>query len=176
MVKKKQEINLEKVSVVKCKSYKQKEVDNAVSKALKLIGFDAKNLKGKSVLIKPNILGSYEKHMQIAITTNPALVAAVCKILKKGGCKRIYIGESSFMGTDVAFKKSGIEKIARKYSVGKKPIIFEQTKLIDVKDSSAKVLKKFPVSELIGKVDFIINMPKMKTHSLARATLGIKNL
>jgi uncharacterized protein (DUF362 family) len=169
----KQEIG--KVAVVKCNSYKQGKVDKAVSKALKLIGFDFSKYKGKTVLIKPNILGSYKKSMQKAITTNPALVEGVCKILKRNKCK-IYIGESSFMSTGVAFKTSGIERVCKKYAVNGKPFIFEQNKLMDVRDSKAKILKKFPMSRILKKVDLIINMPKMKTHSLAHVTLGIKNL
>lgn len=173
MVKCKQEI--EKVAVVKCNSYEKSKLDKAVVKALKLIDFDFRDYKGKKVLIKPNIVGGYTKAKQKAITTNPDLIEAVCKILKKAGCK-IYIGESSFMLTDISFKKSGIEKVAKKYSVKKKPTIFEQEKLIRIKDSNAKVLKNFPVAKIMKEVDLIINMPKMKTHSLARVTLGIKNL
>lgn len=162
-----------KVAVVKCNSYQQKKVDKAITNALNLINFKFK--KGMKVLIKPNILGSYSKDRQEAITTNPSLVEAVCKILKKNDCK-IYIGESSFMGTDVAFKKSGIEKVVKKYTYNKKPIIFEQEKLKNVSDSGAKILKKFPIAKIVREVDLIINMPKMKTHSLAQVTLGIKNL
>lgn len=166
----------EKVSVVKCSSYNQKKVDKAISKSLKLIGFDFSQYKGKKVLIKPNVLGSYTKKRQKAITTNPSLVNAVCKILKKVGVKKIYIGDSSFMGTPTAFKKSGLEKVAKKYSVDKEPLIFEQDDLVKVKDSKAKILKDFPISKKASKADLIINMPKMKTHSLAQVTLGIKNL
>ncbi|MBD3247289.1 DUF362 domain-containing protein [Candidatus Pacearchaeota archaeon] len=170
----KQEI--EKVFVVKCNSYNQKKVDKAVSKALKSIGFNAKDYKGKKVLIKPNVLGSFTKEKQKAITTHPSLVKAVCKILKKAGVKKIFIGDSSFMGTPKAFKKSGIEKVAKQYSVDKKPLIFEQDKLVKIKDSKAKILKDFPISKKASNADLIINMPKMKTHSLAQVTLGIKNL
>lgn len=162
-----------KVSVVKCNSYEQRKVDKAVAKSLDLIDFKFK--KGIKVLIKPNILGSYKANRQKLITTNPALVEAVCKILKKNKCK-IYIGESSFMKTDVAFKSSGIERVAKKYAVGGKAMVFEQEKLMDVKDSSAKILKKFPIAKIVKQVDLIIDMPKMKTHSLAQVTLGIKNL
>lgn len=163
----------EKVAVVECTSYDQKKVDKAVSKALNLIDFKFK--KCSKILIKPNILGSYTKDKQKAITTNPALIEAVCKILKKNNCK-IYIGESSFMGTNIAFKKSGIERIAKKYCVKGKPTIFEQEKLIKIKDPKAKILKKFPIANIVKKMDLIIDMPKMKTHSLAQVTLGIKNL
>lgn len=171
--KKKCKIPIAKVSVVKCNSYKQNKVDKVVKKCLDLIDFKFK--KGMSVLIKPNILGSYKPNRQKAITTNPALVEAVCKILKKNKCK-IYIGESSFMNTDVAYQSSGIDKVAKKYCVNKKPIIFEQEKLRYIKDSSAKILKKFPIAKIVKQVDLIIDMPKMKTHSLTQVTLGIKNL
>ncbi len=165
---------IKEVSVVKCKDYSQKKIDEAVSKALKLIEFNPENYRNKKILIKPNILGSYEKN-QIAITTHPSVVRAVCKIFKKVNAK-IYIGESSFMNTDKAFKKSGIEKIAKEYSFNKKPIIFEQEKLIKIHDNKSKILKTFPIAEIVKKVDLIVNIPKMKTHSLARVTLGIKNL
>jgi uncharacterized protein (DUF362 family)/Pyruvate/2-oxoacid:ferredoxin oxidoreductase delta subunit len=162
-----------KVAVVKCSSYDQKKVDKAIARALKLIDYKFK--RGMKVLIKPNILGTFSKSRQKLITTNPVLVDAVCKILKKAGCK-IYIGESSFMKTDVAFKTSGIEKVAKKYAVKGKPIIFEQEKLVKIRDSKGKILKNFPVAKIVKSADLIINMPKMKTHSLAHVTLGIKNL
>jgi len=164
-----------KVSVVKCINYDQSKVDKAVQKALKLIDADSMLKKGMKVLIKPNILGSYTPKKQHAITTHPAVIAAVCKILKKHKCK-IYIGESSFMGTSAAFVNSGIGKVAKKYAVGGKPIVFEQEKLVYIKDPKAKVLKRFPIAKLVKDVDLIINMPKMKTHSLAQVTLGMKNL
>ena len=157
------------VAVLSCRSYKQSEVDAAVRKAIELIGFEFE--RGMTVLLKPNILGTYPKN-QFATTTHPAMVTAVCKILKKHGCK-IYIGDSSFAGTEVAMKASGIWAVAKRYGV---PLVFEEQKLKTIKDSSAKVLKSFPIPGIVKKVDLVINMPKMKTHILADVTLGIKNL
>jgi uncharacterized protein (DUF362 family) len=165
----------EKVAVVKCSSYNQEKVDKAISKSLELIGFDFSKYNGKKVLIKPNLVGIFKKETQEAITTHVSLIEAVCKILKKNHCK-IYIGESSFMDTGNTFKKTGIERVAKKYCANKQPIIFEQEKLVYINDSSAKVVKRFPVAEIVKKADLIIDMPKMKTHSLADVTLGIKNL
>ena len=162
-----------KVAVVKCSSYDQKKVDAAIGKALDLIKFDF--CKGMKVLVKPNMVGSFTKEKQLAITTNKSLVEAVCKILRKHKCE-IYIGDSSFMATDVTFRTTGLDKVAKKYAFTKKPTIFEQEKLKTIRDPSARVIRKFPVAKLVKDVDLIINMPKMKTHSLAHATLGIKNL
>jgi len=158
-----------KVSVVKCKTYRAKEVDKAVAKSLRFAGIEIP--KNKDVLIKPNIVGSFKKN-KIAITTHASVVEAVCKLLKKNNCK-IFIGESSFMNTDVAFVDSGIEKVAKKY--GKK-IIFERDELFLKKDRKAKVLKKFHFPRIVEHVDVVINMPKLKTHQLTKFTGGIKNL
>jgi uncharacterized protein (DUF362 family) len=173
--KEKQKQAIEKVAVVKCINYDQSRVDSAVAKAFKLIEAEKMFKPGMKVLLKPNVLGSYTHKKQCAITTNPALITSVCKILKKHKCK-IYIGDSSFMGTSAAMVNSGIEKVAKHYATNKKAMAFEKEKLKKITDYSAKIIKKFPIPKIAKDVDLIINMPKMKTHSLARVTLGIKNL
>lgn len=163
---------VEKVAVLKCSNYNQKNVYKTIERALDLVKFNPINRT--KVMIKPNIVMlSNEKGKQIAITTNNSLIEAVCKFLKKNECK-IYIGESSFMDTLGAMKKTGIDKIAKKYKA--KLVVFEQEKLVYIKDNNAKVLKKFPVAKILKEVDYIIDMPKMKTHTLAHVTLGVKNL
>jgi len=172
MKKKKEEQELAEVSLVKCSSYDKKKVEKAVRKALKLIKFDPKNRT--KVLLKPNIVAlSQDKTKQIAISTHPSIVEAMCKFLKENECK-IYIGESSFMNTDRSFKETGIEKIAKKYKA--KLVIFEQEKLSKIKNPKNKIIKEFPVAKILKDMDYIIDLPKMKTHSLAHITLGIKNL
>jgi len=158
-----------KVAIVKCENYKQPKVDKAIIKVLKLL--DVELPKRKKVLIKPNIVVCNAKN-PTAVLTNPSIVEAVCKILKKYNCK-IYIGESSFMDTDIAFKKSGIERVAKKYG---KLVIFEQDKLLKIKDSKAKILKSFHLSKTLKNADLIINIPKLKTHQLTKYTGAIKNL
>lgn len=159
----------EKVAIVKCSSYKQKEADKAVKQALSLLNVEFK--KGSSVLIKPNVVGCFPRN-QIAITTNPAIVEAVCKILKKAKC-RIYIGDSPFTNPYCAFKDSGLDKIAKKYG---KLVIFEQEKLVKIEDKKAKILKEFEIAKIVKNVDLMIDMPKLKTHTLTRYTGAIKNL
>jgi len=160
---------IETVAVVKCASYDQKKVDKAVEQALKLINF--KLPKNKKVLIKPNVVGKFPK-TQLAATTNPTVIEAVCKILKKNNCK-ISIGDSPFTNPKESFKASGIDKVAKKYG---KLVIFEQDKITEIKDKKAKVLKKFRISKTLNEADLIINMPKLKTHKLTKYTGALKNL
>ncbi len=102
-----------KVSIVECNSYKQREVDRAVESALDEISY--KFQKNLNVLIKPNLLSSYEPEK--AITTHPSVVEAVCKILKRNDCK-ITIAESTGFFTQekhLLFSKTGMEDVAKRY-------------------------------------------------------------
>ncbi len=161
---------MEKVSITKCSSYEQKKVDKAIEKVINLLDF--KFEKNSKVLIKPNIVTTRVKNKK-ATYTQPQIIDAICKILKKNKCK-IFIGESSFMDTDCFFKTSGIEKIAKKNKA--KIIIFEQDKLKKIKNPNNKTIKEFPIAKTLKEMDLVINVPKLKTHILTKYTGAVKNL
>ncbi len=160
------------VSVVKCDSYDEKVVLEKVRESLKLIDFKIE--KGTNVLIKPNALMG--KHPDEAVTTHPSIINAVCEILKENECN-ISIGESAgFMaigGTDYALEKSGIKKVAEKFNA--KIINFDKSGILS-KEIDGKVLSKINIAKPILDADFIINLPKLKTHSLVGYTGAVKNM
>lgn len=158
------------VSVRKCGSYEPDEVYTSIIGGLDDIKFKIK--EGTSVLIKPNILAQNTPDQ--CATTHPAVIEAVCRILKEHNC-RITIGESSAFyqggGTGEGFVTSGIAEVARRY--GAELIPFEATKLRKIE--SGKALNPFYISESPLMHDLVINIPKMKVHRLARYTGAIKN-
>jgi len=155
------------VSIIKCPNYTQENVDKAVAAALKELKFQIK--PNSKVLIKPNILMA--KKPEFAVSTHPSVVEAVCKILKENGCK-IIIAESSGWNTMHGFEVSGIKAVADKYHA--QIIAFENDKIID-KDIYGVVLRQLKITSIIDDVDYIINMPKMKTHMLMKITGAVKN-
>ncbi|MBN2422338.1 DUF362 domain-containing protein [Candidatus Woesearchaeota archaeon] len=161
-----------KVSIVKCESYQQKEVDTAVKKAVDLIGgIDKFVKKGDNVLLKPNLLSanSPDKH----VTTHPGVVEAVIKLVKKAGGK-VYVGDSpgaKFSTLETA-KKCGIYDICKKNKV--RLLEFNNPKLVE--NNKSKVYKKMILEKSILDMDLIINLPKMKTHCLTNITAAVKNL
>src|SRR3972149_7430054 len=65
-----------------------------IRSAVALIGgFDKLKIKGKTVLVKPNVV-SGEKN---PATTNPEVVGAMVKILYEEGAKKVYVGDMSAM-------------------------------------------------------------------------------
>lgn len=153
---------MEKVVIVKCKSYNQKEVDRAVKRILDLLDFPVNEYKGKKILIKPNVLGVYKKNMDAAITN----INVVKSLIKE--FKNAKIGESSITDTEINLRKTGYWQLS--------PIVFEEKKLIKINDKKAKILKNFYLPKPVKEADLVINVPKMKTHTLTKMTGAIKNL
>jgi len=160
-----------KVAIVECKEYKNDEVRSAVSKALDIIGFSIK--PSSTVLIKPNVLRSVTPEK--AVTTHPAVIDAVCTLLERYNCKLI-IGESCGVPErGVSFyERCGIAAVARAH--GAKLISFSSEKLKEVFNDRAVFEKSMLLPEILFDVDLVINIPKLKTHTLMLYTGAVKNL
>jgi len=158
-----------KVSVLRCKEYNLRKVESTIRKSLNLINF--KIPKNKKILLKPNILGHYGGARSKAITTNPIIVKAIAKIFKGN---KLFLGDSSGQpDTDKALQETHIKEIAEK--AGIKVLNFDITKKIQV-NFKGEFLKKQYIPSIVKDADLIINLPKLKTHSLTIYTGAIKNL
>jgi uncharacterized protein (DUF362 family) len=161
---------IERVVLSRCNNYEIKDVEKSIDECIKLLKFDLSKYSGKKVLLKPNVLAPHKPNE--AITTNPVIVEAVCKLLKKYNCK-IFIGDSSFHNTDAALESSGMKELARKYGT---LINFERDGTFLFENKKNKILKKVFLPKIIKEVDLVINLCKLKTHSLTKMTCAIKNL
>ncbi len=140
--------------------------------------------KSKEVYIKVNGI-DFHKHSY----TSPEVVKAVIEYLKEMGAN-VYVMENSTQAnmTRIVFAINGIKEMCEK--TGAKIIYLdeEETKTFEFKGKSSVKddpkgynLKSFRLPLTIVKImenlDSItyINIPKLKTHSMAGVTLGIKN-
>jgi uncharacterized protein (DUF362 family)/Pyruvate/2-oxoacid:ferredoxin oxidoreductase delta subunit len=156
------------VLVLNCPNYLEENVDSAVSKIFKSL--DIKIKPKSKVLIKPNILMA--KKPEEACSTHPSVIDAICKELQKLKCE-IIIGESGGWNTAHGFELSGIKAVGEKYSA--RIAIFENEKSV-TKKIDGKILSELKITSFVDDVDYIINVPKMKTHMLMRLTGAVKNI
>jgi len=163
----KDDFNMSSVSIVRCDDYSQEKVDPAVEKLIENLGGVGNFIKeGSKVLLKPNLLVG--KHPDRAITTHPSIVAAVVKLLKKHNCK-IAIGESPAIETcRSAAMKAGYSSIS-------------DCEIIDFKEcfvvnSPDNLFKDIEIAAEIKNYDYVINLPKVKTHGQMGLSLGVKNM
>jgi uncharacterized protein (DUF362 family) len=130
--------------------------------------------KGNDVIIKPNICNAYHGY-EYAATTNPNVVAALVTLCLDVGAKRVRVMDQPFGGTaERGYKISGIEKGVM--AAGGEMEIMSSMKYRDYEIPEGVDIKKWPVYTDCLETDVLINVPIAKHHSLARLTLGMKNL
>ena len=157
------------VSIVRCTSYAPEGVYNTIKKAYEASG--GFEVKGKTLLIKPNILSGAEPEK--AVCTHPEFVKQAIRFFYDKGAKYIYAGDSpGFQSTDYAGKKSGIKEAV--LDAGAQWTDFSSYS--DLENPEGKLVKRFQAADILKKVDAVVSLPKMKTHQLLYFTGGMKNL
>ena len=168
--------------------YKKQEVANiikTVNKNLNDLDNEIKftdKIKGKKVLIKPNLVAPYYKmgykDDQYPETTDPRVFDAVVSFIKKY-TDNIVIVESSGRGmpTQASFKVAGYDRIAKHHNTGL--VALEEQPLDRYMLPKAHIMKEIYIprifSEVINQKAFYISVPKMKTNLYTGVTLGFKN-
>lgn len=129
---------------------------------------------GANVIIKPNICVDYHTP-EYAATTNPDVVATVVTLCLGAGAKRVRVMDQPFGGTPAsAYDISGIATAVK--AAGGEMEVMSPIKYTRTKIPMGKDLKNIQIYKDILEADVIINIPIAKHHSLARLTLGGKNL
>lgn len=156
------------VSIVKCPSYEPALVQDSLRRAVDLLGGISVFVKpGSKVLVKPNLLMAAEP--DAGVTTHPEVIRAVIKLLKSIDCK-IIVGDSpSVWGNQ-------IEDVGEVYErTGAKRICIEEgVELVEF--DKRRWRAKFPMAACLDECDFMVNLPKFKTHGLTILTAAVKNL
>ncbi len=142
-------------------------VRSAVDKAFETFPLD---LRGKKVLIKPNVLRASEADE--GICTNPAVLKAVVEKTETMGPASIVVGDNpglfNYGDNEESFQKAGLMAAAKQYYTN---IGNESQKVAFNPDYMATV----SVSKAVLEADIVISLPKFKTHGLTVITGAIKN-
>jgi uncharacterized protein (DUF362 family)/NAD-dependent dihydropyrimidine dehydrogenase PreA subunit len=156
-----------KVAIVKCGNYEPFRLKEAVKRSLDLIGGIGSFVKGsQKVLIKPNLLSA--RLPEEAVDTHPEFVRAVVRLVKDaGGVPSIGDSPGSFFtvkSVDEVYERTGIKDVA--HEEGAELARFDQ--IIHINN--------YPIAKALKEYDLVINLPKLKTHSLAVLTGAVKNM
>lgn len=159
---------MSKVAIVQCNNYELEEVKKAIENAIRKTDFPV--VKGKKILLKPNILS--DANPSKVITTNPIVLQATIQIFKEKGAEKIYVGDSPALhGKDFRPNGSKLNEICEK----------EKVEWVDF--SKDTITKKIPIANqricvagIIDKIDFSVSLSKFKTHEFMFVTGSIKNM
>src|SRR5665648_674294 len=145
------------------------QISEIIKNVFELFGVGDK-VKNKIILVKPNLLGAFPPER--GVTTDPRIISAIVKELKRYKPKAIIVGDNSGSIHFDPFKIAKITGILDA-SDGCYSNIAKET--IEVKVES-KFIDKLFISKIVKEADYVINVPKFKTHSLTTITGAIKNM
>lgn len=138
------------------------------------VGLDPAALRGKRVLLKPNLVEPYKTHPHI--TTNPAVVVAAIEVFRAWGAL-VKVGEAPghVRDTEMVLDNSGLGQALDDAGVEFADLNYEETRFVhNVGRASDLPGLYFPRS--VVEADLVVSMPKMKTHHWAGYTASMKNL
>jgi uncharacterized protein (DUF362 family) len=129
---------------------------------------------GDDVIVKPNICIDYYSY-EYATTTNPEVVGTLVKLCLASGAARVRVMDYPCAGTaERAYEISGIAAAVEE--AGGEMELMSRAKYQKVDIPDGLDVTRWPVYTAALEADVLINVPIAKHHSLARLTLGMKNL
>ena len=161
-----------KVAVSAQKEYDVEKIAYIIAKHFVTLGVGASFFEGKKVVIKPNLI--MKKSPDDAATTHPAMLEGLLKVLTGLGVKPV-IAESPGGTYSAARLKSiyrgcGIDVPAEKYGA---ELNYDTSS--ERMDFDGKFIKSFNIIKPIAEADVIIDLCKLKSHSLTTMSAAVKN-
>jgi uncharacterized protein (DUF362 family)/Pyruvate/2-oxoacid:ferredoxin oxidoreductase delta subunit len=160
-----------RVAIQSCSSYDPAFLQRKISQVFDLIGGLDRHVKpGMKVLLKPNLLSA--KEPMRAITTHPEVVAAVAREVRQ-------LGADVIIGDSPGGAKRGVRRVWENTGM----LAMAERERIELVNFEAGGVVKFSLNDrhyFLAKpaveADFIINLPKLKTHILTLMTGAVKNM
>ncbi len=127
------------------------------------------------VFIKPNIVVSVPYEHAPAELTDPGLVAAAIRYFYDHGAKKVLVGERPAWGGSCqdAYRVSGYARAV--VESGGTMCELDRAPEVEV-PVDGHVLREIRLPRALVEADWLVNMPKAKTHFLTGVTVGMKNL
>ncbi len=165
---------MERVWLSRCGGYAPEELFRQVEEAFDMLGVWDEIKPGMTVVIKPNLVMSSKPGN--AIATHPALVAAVGKCVQKAGAD-VVIAESpggpyTPAAMKAVFRGCGYTDMAKDCGF----TLYTDCKSREVSLPGAVRCRQLSVVEPFLTRDYLIDMAKLKTHSMVGFSGAVKNL
>ena len=159
-----------RVAVLKAESYSER-LDQILMEGLNLFKLD---VRGKSVLLKPNLV---EYLPGKEVNTHPSLVGAAAECFLHLGAKKVVVGEGPGhqRDTQLLLWQSGLEAQLKHRRVDFVDLNCDELNKTRLKTNYTG-LDHLWLPRSVLESDFVVSMPKVKTHHWAGVTLSMKNM
>jgi len=131
-------------------------------------------VRDKSVLLKPNFV---EPDMEGMINTHPVVIRAAREAFLRLGAKSVVVAEGPGHERDT---EGILEQLRMRDYLGPLDRAFVDLNTDEVSQVSTRThasrLKSLCLPKAVLAADFVVSMPKMKTHHWVGVTLALKNM
>jgi uncharacterized protein (DUF362 family) len=159
-----------RVAILDSQQYSQ-QLDQTLAAGLRLFPID---VTGKTVVLKPNLVDYIPGN---AINTHPLLVLAAAESFRHMGAKSVVVAEGPGHQRDtrLVLSQSGYEQCLRDEEI--RFVDLNRDELIRTPLRAGYTgMKNLWLPRTVLEADFIVSMPKIKTHHWSGVTLSMKNM
>jgi len=179
-----------RVFIAKAASYNA-DLVSLMADGLRSLGIGPGEIRGKRILLKPNFVETMPG--TIHICTRPEVVFAAVEVFRRLGAAAVLVGEGSGHCRDTArvLEEAGMAEALVEH---KTPFVDLNNDDLILRPNAGRVrvegvppsnrgqvardtwLATLTLPATVDQVDWIVSMPKMKTHHWLGVTLSMKNL
>ncbi|MBX6315552.1 MAG: DUF362 domain-containing protein [Isosphaeraceae bacterium] len=151
------------------------DLERVVREGLAALGLGRPWVRGKSVLLKPNLVEpNYEAPH---INTHPALIRAVAETFRRLDAREVLVaeGQGHCRDSEWVLEQSGLGPV----------LVEDRLPFLDLNHDEVYTvanrlrftrLRQLYLPATLRRADLIVSLPKLKTHHWAGVTLAMKNL
>jgi uncharacterized protein (DUF362 family) len=162
-----------RVFIAKAATY-EADLESIIGLGLGELGLAPAWAKGRSVLLKPNLVEPCLDAPQI--NTHPALVRATAEVFRRWGAREVIVAEGPGHCRDaqLVLDQSGLGDILDQSRLEFVDLNHDDVSFVPNR-FGATSLPELALPATLKRADLIVSLPKMKTHHWAGVTLSLKN-
>ena len=151
------------------------DLEATIRSGLRELGIGPWWAKGRSILLKPNLVEPCIDEPQI--NTHPAVVRAAAEVFRGWGAREVLVAEGPGHCRDAqsVLEQSGLGAVLAESRLEFFDLNHDDIVMVPNRFRQTN-LTQLALPTLLKRADLVVSMPKMKTHHWAGVTLSMKNL
>lgn len=162
------------VFIAKVANY-ESDIASVVLAGFKELGVKEAEIQGKRILLKPNLV---EPHVGAGhINSHPLIIRGAVEAFLRAGASRVLVAEGPANPRDslLLLEESGLGEVLREDHIRFVDLNYDLGYSVENAGRHTR-LSTLTLPVTLREVDWIVSVPKMKTHHWVGVTLSMKNL
>jgi uncharacterized protein (DUF362 family) len=153
----------------------QADISKVILEGMRELEIGTAEIRGKRILLKPNLIETLSG--VVHINTHPLMVRGAIEAFLKMGAASILVAEGPGHSRDalLVLEESGMADVLQEDRIPFVDLNYDDALVLPNQGRHTR-LASFILPQTLAQVDWIVSMPKMKTHHWAGVTLSMKNL